>query len=101
MFPTIPMDEVRQYTERNAPGHPAFDPDILGAFQTTLPEVAYSTPAGVLFVTGDSGLTGGGRYYNVRRQLVCGRIVVVSRFNCMTTLKQANMALFLLGRGAS
>jgi hypothetical protein len=100
-IPTIRFTEVREYYERNQPNGHWFDSDTTGFFRARLPEVAYQTDAGILFITSESRSEEDRRYYSVRRQKVDGRIETVGKFNDYRTRAEAMNALRNLHKGAS
>lgn len=88
----IPMQDVIDYYRINQPAGHWFDADTMRFFKTKLPDLAYETPAGVLFLTRETnprGLTA----YTVRRQVVNGDIETVGEFHAHPTKARGMRAL--------
>lgn len=77
---TIPFDNVREFYARMQPNGHWFDQGAIRYFETKLPRVAYSTDAGLLFVTSETDPSGNTRF-SIRRQLVSGDIKTVGEFH--------------------
>lgn len=89
---TIRFTEVRDFYKRNQPDGHWFDADSMRFFKTKLPEVAYETAAGILFVTSEVNPSGV-KAYTVRRQTVKGDIKTVGEFHSYKTGAAARAAI--------
>lgn len=89
---TIRFTEVRDFYKRNQPDGHWFDADSMRFFKTKLPEVAYETNAGVLFVTSEVNPSGV-KAYTVRRQTVEGDIDTVGNFHSYQSQAAAMKAI--------
>jgi hypothetical protein len=85
---TIRFTEVRDFYKRNQPDGHWFDADSMRFFKTKLPEVAYETTAGILFVTSEVNPSGV-KAYTVRRQAPDGQIKTVGDFHHFRTAAAA------------
>jgi hypothetical protein len=84
---TIRFTEVRTaYAQHNPDGH-WFDRDSMKFFSTKLPEVAYQTNAGTLFVTSEVNPSGV-KAYSVRRY-INGDIKTIGDFHSFPTAAAA------------
>lgn len=94
---SIPFSDVLEY-DALLPNSKFFKPETLKFFKSRLPNVAYETNAGVLFITSEADYTGERRYYNVRRQKVTAQIETVGKFNDYRTRAEALNAIKELDR---
>ena len=95
---TIPFHQVTDFYSRNQPAGHWFDAASCKFFKTVLPDVAYETTAGVLFITRETNPSGLKRF-SVRRQLVSGEIETVGDFHCYTSKAWALKAITQLDKG--
>ena len=95
---TISFQNVRDYYDRNQPDGHWFDAGSMKFFKTKLPDVAYETAAGILFITSEVNPSGV-KAYSIRRQHVDGSIKTVGEFHSYRTSASALKAIKALHNG--
>jgi hypothetical protein len=95
---TIRFTEVRDFYKRNQPDGHWFDAGSIRFFKTKLPEIAYETNAGILFITSEVDPSGV-KAYSVRRQLPSGEINTVGSFHSYQSRAAAAKAIKALHNG--
>lgn len=97
---SIQIQYVLDYYANHKPGGHWFDEESMRFFKTKLPDVAYETNSGILFITRETD-PDGVKAYSVRRQLVSGDIKTVGAFHSYPTYNKALKAIEALDKDLS